>query len=403
MMSALAFTIAACAASPTSTPPQTPAAIPASAPAAAPVTLYPTPSRATRIPSPTPSPGAPTVPDSPAPTQTSQPPRPTAPATTASTPTATPYPLPKISLERDGVNVVDYGNTNIEALKPLRFGWLQVFNPPEFPIFGYRVLYRLPLGNAISGKREDIDAWADALEGLARDRKGIINAYTIGNEVNLTREWGGQPPNPTLYTKLLAIAYARIKTADPDALVVSAGLAPTGGTGGDASSAMDDLAYAKAMFDTGALDVMDAYGFHPYGFASPPERDPLEADANGLVFRRAEAHHALLAQAGAGNMPMWATEFGWIIDAKEEGQTCTWPGLDWQRVSRQQQAGYVIRAYDYAHQHWPWMGPMFLWNYDFSRAAQYPDPCEQMKFYSMLDEAGQERPLMQALRTATGR
>jgi hypothetical protein len=298
----------------------------------------------------------------------------------------------------EGINVVDYSNNGIEPLKPFGFGWIQVFNPPEFPIFGYKVLYRVTLGNTITGKREDIDAWADALESLARERKGVINAYAIGNEVNLSREWGGNTPDPLLYTKLLAIGYARVKSADPNALVVSAGIAPTGG---DGLGAMDDLAYARAMFEAGALDVMDAYSFHAYGFAYEPEHDPSDTNTRGLLFRRAEAHRALMVEFGADDKQMWATEFGWIIDANEEGIACAWPDLDWQRVSRKRQAEYVVRAYDYAQKNWPWMGPMFLWNYDFSRSPQYSDKCEQMKFFSMLDESGKERPLFTALKAAS--
>ncbi|MCS6848852.1 MAG: hypothetical protein RMN52_14195, partial [Anaerolineae bacterium] len=184
------------------------------------------------------------------------------PATPAPTPTETPYPLPKISLAGEGINVVDYGNDNLKALEALGFGWIQVFNPPEHPIPNYKVLYRVPLGDAISGDPAAVNAWADQLESLARERRGVIHAYSIGNEVNLSREWGGRPPDPSLYARLLAIAYARVKTADPDALVISAGIAPTGG---DGNGAMDDLAYARALFEAGIAGYIDGYGFHPYG------------------------------------------------------------------------------------------------------------------------------------------
>jgi hypothetical protein len=304
-------------------------------------------------------------------------------------------------LSNEGINVVDFGNANIQALQPFGFGWIQVFNPPEYPIPNYKVLYRVPLGSAVSGAPREVNAWADQLESLARERRGVINAYSIGNEVNLSREWGGQPPDPALYAKLLAIAYARIKTADPDALVISAGIAPTGG---DAAGAMDDLGYARAVFEAGAADYIDGYGFHPYGFAYEPERDPNDPEARGLLFRRAEAHRTLMEEFGAGDKQMWATEFGWIVNPQEEGlQQCSWPDLDWQRVSRKRQAEYIVRAYDFAQKNWPWMGPMFLWNYDFSRSGQYPDPCEQMKFFSMLDQQGNERPMMQALRAAASK
>jgi hypothetical protein len=228
----------------------------------------------------------------------------------------------------------------------------------------------------------------------------VIHAYAIGNEVNLSREWGGQPPDPLRYARLLAIAYARIKTADPDALVISAGIAPTGG---DSEGAVDDLAYAQALFQAGIADYIDGYGFHPYGFAYPPEHDPDDPAARGLLFRRAEAHRRLMEAYGAGDRRMWATEFGWLLDPREEGMTCSWPELDWQRVPARQQADYVVRAFAFARANWPWMGPMFLWNYDFSRAPAHPDPCEQMKFFSLLDLKGEERLIMQALRQVTAR
>jgi hypothetical protein len=316
-------------------------------------------------------------------------------ATPAPTPEPTQEPLPKISLKDQGINAADYGNLALP--RDLGFGWVQVFNPPEYPIDGFRILYRVPLNRAVSGQQTDIDAWADELEAIARTRRGVINAYSIGNEVNLSREWGDAQPNPQRYTELLAIAYARIKSADPDALVVSSGIAPTGG---DGDGFADDLRYARAMFEAGALDVMDAYGFHPYGFAYPPELGPDDPQAKGLLFRRAEAHRRLLEEFGAGDKKMWATEFGWLIDSNEEGVACDFGSLNWQRVSRKQQASYVVRAYDYAAKNWPWMGPMFLWNADFSRSPLYPDRCEQMKWYSLVDEQGSERPVAQALRRA---
>jgi len=351
---------------------------------AAPVTVFATSSPTT---------AAPIASQAPAAEQTAR-----ATSAPAPIPTEPISPLPKISLNREGINVVDYGNANLAALQPLGFGWIQVFNPPEHPIPDYRVLYRVPLGDAVSGDGVAINTWADRLESLARERRGVIHAYSIGNEVNLSREWGGRPPDPQLYARLLAIAYGRVKTADPDALVISAGIAPTGG---DGNGAADDLAYARALFEAGIADYIDGYGFHPYGFAYEPERDPDDPEARGLLFRRAEAHRRLMEAFGAADKLMWATEFGWLLDPREEGLQCSWPELDWQRVSRRRQAEYVVRAFAFARQHWPWMGPMFLWNYDFSRSPQYPDRCEQMKFFSLLDENGAERPVMQALRAAT--
>ena len=292
-----------------------------------------------------------------------------------------------------GINVAN--STQVGLLVDLKFQWIEVFLPPDYAVASFKILYRVPLGNAVSGRAEDINAWADNLEQVARGHRGLIQAYAIGNEVNLSREWGNGQPDPVLYTRLLTTAYARIKTGDPSAIVVSAGLAPTGG---DGAGHMDDLKYAQAMFAAGAANAFDAYGFHPYGYAYPPEQDPNAAGVNGLAFRRAEAHRALMEQNGAKDKQMWATEFGWLINPQEEGVNCSWPDLDWQRVTEAQQADYVKRAYDYAKANWPWMGVMFLWNYDFSRSPLYPDPCEQMKWFSIIDPNGKSRPVVDALR-----
>ncbi len=300
--------------------------------------------------------------------------------------------VPPLASER-GANVADWGH--VELLKELKFQWIEIFLPPDYPVPPFKILYRVPLDNAISGRDEDINSWADQLQRLAISKRGLIQAYAIGNEVNLSREWGGGQPDVQLYTRLLAIAYARIKTGDPEAIIVSAGLAPTGGAG---PGHVDDLVYAQAMFRAGAAGLFDTYGFHPYGFAYPPEQDPNAPDINGLAFRRAEAHRALMMQFGATDKQMWATEFGWLLNPNDEGASCSWPDLDWQRVSKTQQADYVKRAFDYAKNNWSWMGAMFLWNYDFSRSPLYPDPCEQMKWFSMVDPNGKNRPVAEVLK-----
>jgi hypothetical protein len=224
----------------------------------------------------------------------------------------TPPAPPQLQSER-GINVAD--STQVDLLKQLKFQWIEVFLPPDYAVPPFKILYRVPMGNAVSGRAEDINAWADQLERLARERRGLIQAYAIGNEVNLSREWGNNQPNAPLYTRLLAIAYARIKSADANAIVVSAGLAPTGG---DGPGHVDDLTYARRMFDAGAARIFDAYGFHPYGYASPPEQDPNAPNVNGLAFRRAEAHRALMEQFGAGDKQMWATEFGWLANPQKK-------------------------------------------------------------------------------------
>jgi hypothetical protein len=292
-----------------------------------------------------------------------------------------------------GINVADWSNTRL--LYELGFEWIQVFLPPDYPVPPFKLLYRISLGDAVTGRQQDIDQFARVVEGVAWNHRGVIQAYAIGNEVNLSREWKGNPPDPALYARLLKIAHDKIKAVDPAALVVSAGLAPTGG---DGPGHMDDLTYARAMLEAGAGASLDVVAFHPYGFAYPPEQDPDAPGVNGLAFRRAEAHRALMVEYGLAGKPMWATEFGWLVDPGQEGGSCAWPDMDWQKVTLEEQADYARRAYAYAAAQWPWMGVMFLWNYDFSQSKLYPDGCEQMKWFSILDMFGNPRPIVETLR-----
>ena len=69
--------------------------------------------------------------------------------------------------------------------------------------------------------------WTDFLTALATRYRGRIHAYEIWNEPNLDREWGDKTPDPAAYTRMLKDSYQAIKAADPQALVVSAGMSPT--------------------------------------------------------------------------------------------------------------------------------------------------------------------------------
>jgi hypothetical protein len=199
---------------------------------------------------------------------------------------------------------------------------------------------------------------------------------------------------------MLEIAHDRIKAVDPAAIVVSAGLAPVGriegtcnGWSGNNCSAMDEREYARQMFLLGAGDSFDAFGYHPYGFAYEPERAldelPPGDSGNGFAFRGTEVMHDLLEQHDLGDTPIWATEFSWLRDPEEDGADSGWchriPEYEdvfgWMDVPEVQQADYLTRAFRYADENWPWMGPMFVWNLDW---YDYNWLCHDARYFSVL-------------------
>lgn len=193
---------------------------------------------------------------------------------------------------------------------------------------------------------------------LAERYAGRIAAYEVWNEPNLAREWNGQPPDPAGYLQLLKPCYLAIKQADPEAIVISAGLAPTGTD--DPAVAMPDDKFFLGMYEAGAASYFDMLGVHAPGYMNPPERSPAETEADPdlavrwITFRHVEDVRALMVANGDADKQIAITEMGWTSDVVN-------PTYSWYAVSEEQRADYLVRAYQYAKANWsPWIGLMSM-------------------------------------------
>ncbi len=224
-----------------------------------------------------------------------------------------------------------------------------------------------------------LEAYVNFARMVARRYRGQIEAYIVWNEPNLSREWAGQAPNPAAYRTLLCQVHKVIKAADPDAKVVSAGLAPT--NGGDA--ALDDRVFLEALYEAGAGACFDVMGVHAYGFGHPPD-DPHGAH-DGLNLARLADLRDIMETHDAGGTPVWITELGWTTDGK---------GADaWQTVSTGQQADYLMQAWRQIKQEWPWVQMATVWNLSHNLPAT-----DEMAGYSLLATDGSPRPAYHAMR-----
>lgn len=186
---------------------------------------------------------------------------------------------------------------------------------------------------------------------------GTIQAYEIWNEPNLAREWGDKEPNAADYVKLLKVAYEAAKKADPNAMIVTAGLSPTGTTSAEAKP--DDV-FLQDMYKAGAKDYFDALGAHAAGFKAPPETSPADLAANKDLggqrffgFRRVEDLRQIMVQNGDDKKQVMVLEMGWTTDNR--------PGSPyaWHAVTEKEKGDYIVRAYQYAQKNWsPWIGMM---------------------------------------------
>ncbi|MCG3206877.1 MAG: hypothetical protein FOGNACKC_00476 [Anaerolineae bacterium] len=251
---------------------------------------------------------------------------------------------------------------------------------------------------------DDLQDFYDYVFAVASRYKGRVEAYQVWNEPNLAREWGNRPPNPAEYTALLKMGYQAVKAADPDAIVISAGMAPT--TRND-DYAMPDIYFIQGMYDAGAAPYFDALGVHAPGYKSPPEIDPAEVAADPTLnnndsgpeelrrvyaFRRVEDLRGLMVQNGDEAKKVVVLEFGWTIDPRPDSP------YYWHAVSETQQDKYLQRAFQYAQEHWqPWIGVMNViyiadprWTLDDEQTywsvvyPGYPQLRTSMAYYGLL-------------------
>lgn len=237
--------------------------------------------------------------------------------------------------------------------------------------------------------------FGDFCFALAERYKGRIHAYQVWNEPNLSREWGNRPPNPAEYTELLKLCYENIKAADPEAIVISAGLAPTGTQPPDA---MPDPDFLQGMYDAGAADYFDVLGLNAPGYKAPPQTSPEEAEieengwGNGrwFVFRHVEDMRAIMVANGDADKQVAILETGWILQQDYH------PSYSWHGVTEQQQAEYLVGAYQWAQQNWrPWIGLMttiYMADIDWT-----PEEHEQY-WWSIILPDGTPRPSYEALK-----
>jgi polysaccharide biosynthesis protein PslG len=240
--------------------------------------------------------------------------------------------------------------------------------------------WALPRDDATAALPFDVQAYLEFVKTLVRRYRGQIQAYIIWNEPNLALEWGA-PPDPEAYAYLLRRACMTIKQADPSALVISAGLAPTND---QSERALDDRLYLERMLQAGALPCLDALGAHPYGFAYPPG-DPW-GEHDGLNMNRLLDLQAILAAHGSPSTPIWATEIGWTTAAS--GQE------SWLQVTPQQQADYLVGAWEMAGSAFPTLEVLTVWNLSTGLPRH-----DEKAGYSLLEQDGTRKPAFDALQS----
>lgn len=252
------------------------------------------------------------------------------------------------------------------------------------------------------GPPVDYGQFGRFMEQLAGRYQGRVQAYELWNEPNLAREWRGDTLDPARFVALAAEGARGVRSADPNALIISGAPAVTGID--DGVTAIDDRVFLRGMFEAGIAQHVDTIGAHPYGYANPPEESAHDEahtttshneHPSFFFLDTLEDYRRVMQEYGSDQLRIWVTEFGWPTpEGLGEMDMAGWEYGS--QISEAQQADYVVRAFHMGDER-PWVGPMFLWNLNL---ATIWGPDNTFSAYSLLRPDGSYRPAYIALRLA---
>lgn len=184
-----------------------------------------------------------------------------------------------------------------------------------------------------------------------------LRYYQLWDEPNIAPHWGNRRIEPVAYAQLLKAVVPVLRAADPDAVVITAALAPTRDRG---HLAIDEVYFLQRLYAAGAAPFFDVVAAQPFGFGDTP--DDGRARPDRLNFQRVRLLRSAMLAAGDGHKPIWAVRYGWNTAAHSP----------WRTVSAADQMAFATRALTLAHQQWPWLTAM-AWAID-QPAAPLTDP-----------------------------
>jgi polysaccharide biosynthesis protein PslG len=216
---------------------------------------------------------------------------------------------------------------------------------------------------------------------FAERYRGRVAYVIVGNEPNLSFEWGYHTTTPQDYVALLQVVYPAVKAANPEMGVLAGALAPTLEPPGSPWG-LNDLLYLEGMYKAGAAAYFDALAVHTYGFTFPPEAQP---GPELLNFRRVELLREMMVAHGDEHKPILITEMGWNDHPR------------WTRAVRPaQRIHYTLDAFRYAEAHWPYVELMAIWVF------RYPAPARSyMDYFTLVTPEFVTKPIYDELRLFT--
>ncbi|HJW82723.1 MAG TPA: NBR1-Ig-like domain-containing protein, partial [Anaerolineae bacterium] len=234
--------------------------------------------------------------------------------------------------------------------------------------------------------------YAGALAALAA---AGADAIEVWNEPNIDREWPSGQVSGANYTALLAKAYAAIKAANPNTLVISGAPAPTGFFGGCQAGGCNDDVFLSQMAAAGAASYMDCIGAHHNSGTTSPSVQSGRPEGNHYSWYFLPTLN-LYYNSFRGARKVCLTELGYLSGEGYPSLESTAPAFAWAKnTTVAQQAAWLAEAASMSANSGK-VRLMIVWNADFTRYDSDP-----MAGYAII-RPGDACPACDALRGVLG-
>lgn len=266
----------------------------------------------------------------------------------------------------------------------------------------------LALEQPTYGPPDDLATFGTFASEVASRYVGRVDAYEIWFQPNNRLSWmttdvtlrsDGFPDaslSDVRYIDLLEVAFNAINDADDNALVITAGLAPTGNN--DFYNSIDNFVFFEALLEQGAINFSDGFGVHIDGYVNAPDATCCTDDSADF----ADSYHFFFADSlnnfreildrnGGSDLPLLVTRFGWgtVDGASGDGSDVPYVALN----TDAEQATYTADAYVAGNERGD-IGIMVLYNLNGCAVGDNAS-C----YYSLIDADGAARTVFSAVAT----
>lgn len=207
--------------------------------------------------------------------------------------------------------------------------------------------------------------------------KGAINVWEIWNEPNTGEFWA---PNADAhdYGKLLSQTYTSIKEANPQAFIITGGLAPVD----DYKTNIAPTTFVRTLYIDGYQNTFDAVALHPYTY---PTSITYKATWNGWL--NMKNVYNVMTHYQDASKKIWITEFGaptfgsGVSHELDQNDKFAY-GKDY--MSEDAQRELIQNAATYYMNNVSWIRSFFAYNLIDTNSTSSPSNLSPENFYGLL-------------------